>query len=203
MSDQYYLWLNDQQAGPYTMIQLRSIWNSGAITSETLYWQEGMSEWIALGTWLEETRPKSIPAPPARVYRPEPKKPKTADVVGSFVSIAFFGWILFSWFSCQFHHTEDSSTPSHYTYVPSEPEIANSEWDGSVSQVKDWMRENLKDPDSVQYISWGKVENGPDGTKSVVVKYRAKNSFGGYDIETTAFSLDPHDGHVIAFVNQR
>lgn len=55
----FYLWLNDQQAGPYTIAQLRAMWISGSITSRTLYWQEGFSEWLELGDFLDE--PTSTP----------------------------------------------------------------------------------------------------------------------------------------------
>lgn len=45
----YYLLLNGNQEGPFTFGQLRSMWDQGRITAETMYWQEGMKEWEALG----------------------------------------------------------------------------------------------------------------------------------------------------------
>jgi len=45
---EYFLYLNNEQKGPYTLNQLQSMWKAGSITSKTLYWQEGFDEWIAL-----------------------------------------------------------------------------------------------------------------------------------------------------------
>ena len=52
--DTTYLWLNDAQAGPFTALQLRSMWTAGTITAATLCWQEGMEEWTPLGSAVEE-----------------------------------------------------------------------------------------------------------------------------------------------------
>jgi hypothetical protein len=73
---------------------------------------------------------------------------------------------------------------------PNSPPVKNSPYDGSVSPVKYWLREHLKDPDSVQYIDWSNVKTLDDGQHAVLVKYRAKNSFGGYVIEQRLFVLD-------------
>jgi hypothetical protein len=68
--------------------------------------------------------------------------------------------------------------------------VQNSPWDGSVFQVKSWLEDNLKDPKSLEYIEWSAVQKTDDGGFIVRVKYRAKNSFGGYVIENKVFSLD-------------
>jgi hypothetical protein len=44
----YYIMLNDQKAGPYTVGQLRSMWHSGAVTAQTQYWFEGAKAWMSL-----------------------------------------------------------------------------------------------------------------------------------------------------------
>lgn len=54
MNDATYLWLNDAQAGPFTALQLRSMWTAGTITAATLCWQEGMEEWVPLGSAVED-----------------------------------------------------------------------------------------------------------------------------------------------------
>ena len=70
------------------------------------------------------------------------------------------------------------------------PVVSNSGWDGSVHQVERYLKRNLKDPSSLNVIEWGNVVPGADGGFMVRVKYRAKNSFGGYVIEHQVFSLD-------------
>ena len=73
--------------------------------------------------------------------------------------------------------------------------IENSVWDGSVRQVKKYLKKNLKDPESYESIEWGKVIYEGDVYK-VRHKYRAKNSFGGYVIEEFVFILN-EKGEVI------
>ncbi len=67
--------------------------------------------------------------------------------------------------------------------------VENSAWDGSVSQVKSWLKDNLKDPRSLEFINWSPVSKTKNGFM-VRVKYRAKNSFGGYVVENKVFFLD-------------
>ena len=73
-------------------------------------------------------------------------------------------------------------------------EKPNSSWDCSVYQVKRYLEKSLKDPDSYEGIEWGKVQQNGIEYK-VYHKYRAKNSFGGYVIESHIFTLDA-DGNV-------
>lgn len=78
------------------------------------------------------------------------------------------------------------------------PKIQNSPWDGSVYQVENYLKKNLKDPESYEGIEWSSVIE-KDGNYQVRHKYRAKNSFGGYVIENCIFTLSK-DGTVIDVV---
>ncbi len=73
--------------------------------------------------------------------------------------------------------------------IDNKPKIQNSPWDGSVSEVKDYLNKTLKDPDSYEGIEWSNVVK-KDGYFFVRHKYRAKNSFGGYVIEDCIFKID-------------
>lgn len=74
--------------------------------------------------------------------------------------------------------------------------VRNSPWDGSVAQIERYLKNNLRDPDSFEAISWGEVVN--DGERfSAWCKYRAKNGFGGYSVEHQVFVMD-QAGVVIA-----
>jgi hypothetical protein len=53
----FYLVLNEQEAGPYTLEQVRSMWTSGAVTLNTHYWREGMAEWEPLRTIVASLQP--------------------------------------------------------------------------------------------------------------------------------------------------
>jgi hypothetical protein len=69
---------------------------------------------------------------------------------------------------------------------------------GSVRQVEQYLKYNLKDHDSYQSIAWGPVvkDTTPKGQYHVQHKYRVNNSFGGYVIEFHVFHLDS-DGNII------
>lgn len=68
--------------------------------------------------------------------------------------------------------------------------VENSSWDDSVDQVKSWLKSNIKDPGSLEFIEWSPVHKTKEGDFMVRAKYRAKNSFGGYVIENKVFFLD-------------
>jgi hypothetical protein len=62
-----YLIVNEQQVGPYAIDQLKSMWSSGSITADTLYWHEGMDNWevvhLLLGSAVQSaSQPPPIPA---------------------------------------------------------------------------------------------------------------------------------------------
>jgi hypothetical protein len=80
--------------------------------------------------------------------------------------------------------------------------VFNGPFDGSVAQVEDYLKENLKDPDSYEGIDWSKVvkEDGNDYSFMVRHKYRAKNGFGGYVVENKVFYLSA-TGRVVKVVD--
>ncbi len=77
--------------------------------------------------------------------------------------------------------------------------VSNSAWDGSVYQVKSYLENVLKDPDSFEAIEWSTVQNVDTGYM-VRCKYRARNSYGGYVIENKIFILNK-SGNVISVVD--
>lgn len=68
-------------------------------------------------------------------------------------------------------------------------DVKNSSWDGSVSQVKEYLKNNLSDNKSYESIDWSEVSETPNGYM-VRHKFRAKNGFGGYVIENKIFYLN-------------
>ena len=69
----------------------------------------------------------------------------------------------------------------------------NSGWDNSIPEVCTYLRENLKDPSSVEYTYWS--EPLAEGEYWLVkCTYRAKNSLGGYIQRTQVFYI--RDGKV-------
>jgi uncharacterized membrane protein YkgB len=83
------------------------------------------------------------------------------------------------------------------------PLVHNSDWDGSVKQVKEYLEDNLKDSDSYESVKWFTVVEKPlNGLYAFGVRhiYRAKNSFGGYVIEDQIFYMD-EEGNIVDVVS--
>jgi hypothetical protein len=61
-----YLLVGDEQQGPYSEEQISKMLLDGEITSETLFWQEGMSEWKTLAEGASQRSAPATIAPPRR-----------------------------------------------------------------------------------------------------------------------------------------
>ena len=83
---------------------------------------------------------------------------------------------------------------------PNKPAVRSSSYDGSVRQVKTYLKRNLKDPDSFEAIEWSPLNKQSNGGYMVRCKYRAKNSYGGYVVENQVFYLDSK-GNVTGYDN--
>lgn len=62
-------------------------------------------------------------------------------------------------------------------------------YDGSIKIVKDYITTIAKDPDSVKYEKWSDISYHDTDGWIVKVKYRGKNSFGGYVINCNSFTI--------------
>ncbi len=80
--------------------------------------------------------------------------------------------------------------------------VSNSAYDASVYQVESYLKRGyLKDPDSYQGIDWSEVQITTSNTSYkyyVRHKFRAKNSYGGYEIENKIFYLNA-EGNVVDY----
>lgn len=73
----YTLWLNNENAGPYTLGQLKSMWATGKVTAKTRYWKEGSTEWkrlLEIASELEGTVQPSESPKIAKAEIPQRKK---------------------------------------------------------------------------------------------------------------------------------
>ncbi len=81
----YYIVLNQQNAGPYTIGQLRAMWQSGAVTAQTQYWFEGAADWrplINLRSALEPSvTPPKVEPQRAHVAPTPPVKLNPGDII--------------------------------------------------------------------------------------------------------------------------
>jgi hypothetical protein len=63
-----YLQIKHERRGPYAKSQVLTMWNNGLITSDTLYWCEGMSDWAAVSAFVTEVAvPTQNPPTPPKI----------------------------------------------------------------------------------------------------------------------------------------
>ena len=77
--------------------------------------------------------------------------------------------------------------------------VQNNGLDASVYQVEQFLEDHLNDPDSYDPIEWSAVQKTKNGYY-VRHKYRARNGFGGMNIENKIFYLD-EDGNVTRYTD--
>lgn len=76
------------------------------------------------------------------------------------------------------------------------PAVENSAWDGSVWQAENYLKRYLlRDPDSYESVGWTRVKRNCNGY-TVSGTYRARNGFGGMNLESAVFEFD-RAGNVI------
>ncbi len=102
-------------------------------------------------------------------------------------------------------HSDETTKPkTEKTAEQLETEVIErqfSPWDGSHRNLYRYLKENVKDPDSLEHIETRYKKNFDknekfNNTLSVTTKYRAKNSFGGYVVEFISADYDL-DGNLI------
>lgn len=76
----YYILQSDETKGPYTIGQLRSMWNSGTITGETLFCEEGYDEWLPLRRLQSELEPAPVVPPQSFARTLPPSQPVGRNV---------------------------------------------------------------------------------------------------------------------------
>jgi len=72
------------------------------------------------------------------------------------------------------------------------PKPKNSEWDGRVDPVVEYLKNNLNDYDSSEFVEWSpvtKLEMKGEPFWVVRLRLRAKNAFGGYILKNTFYFI--------------
>jgi len=84
-SEEYYIHLNGEQKGPYTLAQLMRLYAKGFIPEETLYWMDGFEQWHPVA---------DLCGPSLRMWREKSSKRRTyifSALVVAIALLAFFG----------------------------------------------------------------------------------------------------------------
>lgn len=81
---------------------------------------------------------------------------------------------------------ENIKTEAQLQYEAEAKRISNRNRDAQVA-LRRYIRDNLRDPDSYDIIYTSKALEHSNGTFSMQHKYRAKNGFGGMNVEEKVF----------------
>ena len=73
-----------------------------------------------------------------------------------------------------------------------------SAWDGSLPSFKDYIKENLQNPDSFEHVET-KFRDDGDGL-TVIMKYRGENGFGAIRTQTAIAKVD-YDGNILNLIS--
>lgn len=64
-----------------------------------------------------------------------------------------------------------------------------SPWDGALDELNRQVKAALRDPKSFEHVETKVTKVRPDGTQGVRMTYRARNGFGGVNVETATATL--------------
>ena len=138
---------------------------------------------------------------------PTPHKPKWFHYILGIVGVIGLFWVvvLFSDNDSNIDSTQQLSPEEKAAVAEIGEKPENSDWDGAVEPVTDFLKSHLKDPYSVKYEEWSPVELYEyEGMQywAVRCKYRAKNSFGAYNLYHQVFLIqDDQVWEVIPYID--
>ena len=121
-------------------------------------------------------------------------------------------FLLFWFFSGENKETENTGKTENISKVEidsiiaetnkpkSKADIENlfSAWDGSLPSFKDYIKENLQNPDSFEHVET-KFRDDGDGL-TVIMKYRGENGFGAIRTQTAIAKVD-YDGNILSLIS--
>ena len=107
-----------------------------------------------------------------------------------FLGIAGIAWV--------FYAGQSAAPPLPATTMPV---VFNTQYDGSVWQINDWLKKTAKDPASLKVVHWGKVVDLPDGFM-VHVRFKARNAAGTDVLSDKVFKLDM-SGDIVGMVDYK
>ena len=197
-NDLFYLWQDGQRKGPFTLEQLRSMWKSGFVTVKTLYWKEGMGQWVPLEnihTLLEGT----ISAVPivAPITNVEPALVPAQnlffflDLSFKLVGCLFFLWILWS---CH-RFNERCEDAAFFRESPSQ----NTSNDVAAFTVAElYVKQQLKSPSTAKFCSPSDATITEGHGRTIVTGWvDAENAFGAHPRAYWCCALTGDSGHYV------
>ncbi len=85
----YHLYLSNEEQGPYTLYQLKAMWESGTVTLDTLYRTDDIGTWFPLSMIAETLEKKNATQEPLALVTPN-RAVSITDIEMKFVSMVVF-----------------------------------------------------------------------------------------------------------------
>lgn len=129
--------------------------------------------------------------------------------IGIFWLIVFF--IVFSMFNSLIDHATTTPEQKAAKAEREQQALADrtrkgfhclSDWDGSSRSVIRVVKQRLKDPESFEHIKTRITPVNDKGNHLVYMDYRAKNSFGGYVVDTAVATISNSCNNVSLVVTE-
>ena len=93
----FHVLISGETKGPYLLEQLRTMWDHGVLTADTLYWNDKKQEWHQLVEMLRGSKIEEAFPPPAEPTVSEPKKenlaPANHRLMARFLDLQIFGFL--------------------------------------------------------------------------------------------------------------
>lgn len=183
-------------SGPHTKTEVEEMLRSGKISRNARFWTEGMGAYAPVAD-LNPTKsiPMATETPKGRDFGTETSKWRDFGKLVATVIIALLVAALVAFLGASLYPPKKPSqrTSAHAATTPF-ASVEQSDWDGSVSQVKRWISRNAHDPQSVEFVQWGKLKSDVHGYE-VTVQFRAKNALGVKVLDQKTFRLS-RDGDI-------
>ena len=164
--NQYHILVDQEQYGPYSEQQLKTMYASGSITADAHYWTEGMEGWCSVSELSPATPPAIVATPPPTVAAPIKEKPK-----GDFISKVVKGLVILIGVCFVFTIVTSIIISSQGSSKPSGPEQSTSRMAYHYATVI--IKKRMKAPSQTTFSNVI--------TDSSVVHYQQRND-GLYDV---------------------
>lgn len=76
LADIFYILIDQETKGPYTLNQIKTMWSNGGVTVQTMFLQENTTEWTPLRNILHKLEPPPIVASGSVINPPVLQTPK-------------------------------------------------------------------------------------------------------------------------------
>lgn len=105
------------------------------------------------------------------------------------IGVVFIAFMIFSVIGQEMNNREAKD-------IASKPLYESTEYVETLAEKM--IKERLKDPDSYEFIEMNEIQSSKEDEKLFIIKYRAKNGFGGYNVCQALFSCDKDKLNIIA-----